>query len=109
METLVWFVLLCVMMAGLLGLLAFRRRMIAQELPENIITLVLLQNGAQLESQLDALVSQVDWTDNELIRQVWLVDCSPDGALQAQCMALCQRKSSFRYCRLSEVVKFLET
>ncbi len=100
-----YFMLLCIFAAGLLAALAFSRRMLSQDLPEEIVTLAMLHESDTLTQQLEALAAQLHWTDNELVRTVWLVDCSPDGALRQQCMAFCSAHGGFQYCRQAEVVK----
>ncbi len=104
METLVYFILLCILAASLFAALAINRRLMSQDIPEEIITLAILHKTENLTSQLEALAAQLHWTDSELIRTVWLVDCSPDGSMQPECTAFCRSHSSFRYIRQSELV-----
>lgn len=105
METLIYFLLLCILALGLMTALALTRRMMSQELPDEIITIALLRQSETLSQQLEALAAQLQWTDSELVRTVWLVDCSPDGEMAQTCTAFCRSHGSFRYCRQSEFVK----
>lgn len=105
MEGLVWLVVLCVLAAMMLLALGLCRRLLSQELPEELAALALLHERDGLELYLDALAAQVLWTDSDLVQTVWLVDCTEDGCLELVCTDFCRTHSGFRYCRVSELVK----
>lgn len=105
MEGLVWLVVLCVLAVTMLLALGLCRRLLSQELPEEMAALALLYEKNGLEMRLDALAAQVMWTDSDLIQEIWLVDCTSDGCLEPVCTAFCRTHNSFRYCRVSELVK----
>ncbi len=105
MEGLIWLLVLCTLTAAMLLALSLCRRMLSHELSERLVTWVALEESQGLERRLEALASQIVWTDNLLMQKVWLVDCTEKGELAAECMEFCQKHKGFCYCHLSELVK----
>lgn len=105
MEGMIWLVILCTFAVTALLALGYCRRLLSHDLPEQIVTLALLESREELELHLDALAAQLTWTDRDLVQVIWLVDGTPDSCLEPICTAFCQQHSCFRYCRLSELVK----
>lgn len=107
MEGILWLVLLCLIAATVLAAMSLCRRMLSQDLPERMITAVVLDDLRDLGVQLRALAAQITWMDSAFTTTIWLVDATPDGSLRPICMAFCRRHPMFRYCRMTELEKIL--
>lgn len=105
MEGLIWLVVLCALTTAMLLALSLCRRMLSHEFSEQLVTWVALKESQGLERRLETLASQIVWTDNALMQKVWLVDCTAEGTLEAECMEFCRKHKAFCYCPLSELVK----
>lgn len=106
MEGIFWLLLLSGLAAGALLALALSRRMLSQELPEQTALLVVLHQPDRALPQLEALAAQMTWMDSTLLRQVWLVDGTADGALEPICSGFCRTHPAFHYCTSEQCAEF---
>lgn len=105
MEGLLWLVMLCAIAAAALAVLSLCRRMLTQELPDQLVSVAVLEDAEELDARLSALAAQAAWMDSAFLKTIWLVDATSDGSLKTVCQAFCRKHPAFRYCRLTDAEK----